>query len=111
GVGAKAANEIAVDLEIVEGDVLQVVERAEAGAEIVQRKSAAATPQFRGELPRVVDVAHGGRFGQLEDQPPGVDTDPGQGPIDDMSWGSLMDFPETLTWSVTGCPALDCAAT
>jgi len=73
GIGAKATNEVAIDLEIVEGEMLQVIERAESGAKVIQREAAPATPQFSRKRLGVVDVADRRRFGQLEDQARGVE--------------------------------------
>jgi hypothetical protein len=78
GIGAEATNEVAIDLEIVEGEMLQVEERAEAGAEIVQREPAAPTPQLGGETLRALNVADRGRLGQLEDQGRGIVAGAGQ---------------------------------
>ena len=72
-IGAKASDEVAIDLEIVEREVLEVIERAESRAKIVQRKTAPSAPQLRRERLRVLDVANRRRFGQLEDQARGVD--------------------------------------
>ena len=83
GICAEAADEVAIDLEIVEGEMLQVIERPETDAKIVQREPATPTPQLRGELLRVVDVANRRRFGQLEDQTRGVDAPVRERSIDD----------------------------
>ena len=40
-VGAEATHEVAIDLEIVEREMLEVIERSEPGTEVVQRKAAA----------------------------------------------------------------------
>src|SRR5947209_1148818 len=68
GICPEAANEVAVDLEIVERQMLQVTERAEPGAEIIEREAAPPAPQVRHERLRAVDVANRRCFGQLEDQ-------------------------------------------
>jgi len=82
GVGAEAANEVAIDLEIVEGKMLQVKERAEASPKIVQREPAAPSPQLRGERLRALNVADRGCFGHLEDQGCGIDARVGERAID-----------------------------
>jgi hypothetical protein len=41
GVGGAVADVLAVDLEVVERQVLEVIERAEAGAEVIEREPAA----------------------------------------------------------------------
>ncbi len=59
-VGARAAgvaHELAVDLQDVEVHVLEVVEGAEAGAEVVQREAAAELRQLVRELARRGDVS------------------------------------------------------
>ena len=82
-IGAEATDEVAIDLEIVEREMLQVIERAETGAEIVQREAAAPAPQLRRERLGVLDVANRRRFGQLEDQTRGVDARVRERSIDD----------------------------
>ena len=82
-IGPESTDEVAIDLEIVEREMLQVIERAKAGAEIVQREAATPAPQLRHERLRLVDVANGRRFGQLEDQTRGVDARVGERAIDD----------------------------
>ena len=62
-----AAHELAVDLEVVEGEVLEVVERGEGGAEVVEREAAAEPGESVRELLRARDVGHRGRLGDLED--------------------------------------------
>src|SRR4051794_15520882 len=49
GVAGAVAHELAVDLEVVEREVLEVVERAEAGAEVVQGEAAAELGEPPGE--------------------------------------------------------------
>src|SRR5215217_7923717 len=61
------AHELAVDLEVVERQVLEVVEAREGGAEVVEREAAAELVEAGGELLRARDVAHRGRLGDLED--------------------------------------------
>ena len=73
-VGAAVADELAVDLEVVERQVLEVVERAEAGAEVVEREAAAEV----GETARRSAAARGmlataDRLGDLEDDLAGAD--------------------------------------
>ena len=48
--GAAALDELAVDLEEVEGEVFEVVEGAVAGAEVVQREPAAQLGEVADEL-------------------------------------------------------------
>ena len=44
-------DELAVDLDVVERQVLEVVEGAEPGAEVVQREPAAVVAQAAGRMP------------------------------------------------------------
>ena len=48
-VGRAAGDELAVDLEVVEREVLEVVEAAEAGAEVIERETAPERGQPLGE--------------------------------------------------------------
>src|SRR3954454_7768037 len=59
------ADEVAVDLQIVERQVLQVVERAEASAEVVECECAAELAEALGEAARLLDVHDRRRFGDL----------------------------------------------
>jgi hypothetical protein len=70
---AQVPDEVAVDLQELERQVLEVVERAEAGPEVVQREAAADPPELGHELPGLVHVQHRGRLGDLEDEVSGVD--------------------------------------
>ena len=67
GVAARhVADEGAVDLDQVEGDLLQVVEGAEAGAVVVDRDLAAELGQAVGEAGGRVVVVDPRRLGDLE---------------------------------------------
>ena len=68
-----ARDELAVDLQVVERQVLEVVERAEARAEVVEREAAAELREALGEAPRERDVRDRRGLGDLEDQAPRVD--------------------------------------
>ena len=68
GVGGAVAHELAVDLDEVEGQVLEVVEGAEARPEVVQREAAAELAELLGEGARRGDVVDRGGLGDLEDQ-------------------------------------------
>ena len=48
-VGGAVADELAVDLEVVKREVLEVVEGAEAGAEVIEREPAAELGEAIGE--------------------------------------------------------------
>ena len=52
GCRSRVADELAVDLEVVERQVLEVVEGAEAGAEVVEREAAAEVGEALGERAR-----------------------------------------------------------
>src|SRR4051812_39359971 len=60
------ADEVAGDLQEAERHVLEVVERGEAGAEVVERQPAAEPAQPLGEAPRLDDAGHGDVLGDLE---------------------------------------------
>ncbi len=66
-------DELAVDLEVVERQILQVVEGTETGAEVVEREMTTEGGQLVDELARAVDVLDRGRLGDLEDEPVGID--------------------------------------
>ena len=66
--GRALAHELAVDLEDVERQLLEVDERAEPGAEVVEREPAADLGERTGELTRLLEVADGGGLGDLEDE-------------------------------------------
>ena len=70
----QAPDEPAVDLDVVEWKVLEVVERAESRAEVVEGKLATATAQAGGEGSRLFKIADRGRLGQLEDQTSRIDS-------------------------------------
>jgi hypothetical protein len=70
------SDEIAIDLEIVEGQRLEVVEGAEAGTEVVQGELAATGAQALGEGLGFLDVGDRRRLGHLEDQTSGIDPRP-----------------------------------
>ena len=63
-VGAVAeavGDELAVDLEVVEGDVLEVEEAAEAGAEVIEREAATELLEPLGEVARRAPCARSRR--------------------------------------------------
>ena len=74
GVGQAMGDELAVDLEVVEGQVLQVVEAAEPGAEVVEGEGAAECRQAVGELAGSAEVGDGRGLGDLERELGRVDT-------------------------------------
>jgi hypothetical protein len=65
------ADELAVDLDVVR-QVFEVVEGSEAGAEVVERESAAQCGELVDKLLRAVDVFDRCCFGDLEDQSTGI---------------------------------------
>ena len=69
----QAADERAVDLQVAKGQVLEVVEGAEARAEVVERDRAAECLRTGAEGPRALHVGDRSRLGDLEDQARGVD--------------------------------------
>ena len=68
-----AGDELPVDLHDVEDEVLEVVERAVAGPEVVEREARAEGLQPLPERPRGGDVRHSRRLGHLEDERARVD--------------------------------------
>src|SRR5215813_5211882 len=70
-VARQVAHERAVDLDDVEGERLQVAERGEAGAEVVDRHAAAEVADGREEARGFVDVGQRRGLGDLDDQPLG----------------------------------------
>ena len=67
-VGERVAHEAAVDLQIVDRQILQVRERTHAGAEIVERELAPEILQGAQEVLRLLEIADGGGLGQFEAQ-------------------------------------------
>ena len=67
------ADEAAVDLQVVDGEVLQFVEGRIADAEIIERQVAADMPKRVSEDLGAIGVRDGGRFGDLEGQMRRVD--------------------------------------
>src|SRR5450755_3760298 len=63
-------DELAVDLDAVELEVLEVVEGREPGAEVIEREPAAQLTQIVSEITGAVDVRDRGGLGELEHQPP-----------------------------------------
>ena len=73
GCCGEAADEVAVDLDVVERQALEVGEGRAAGAEVVEGQAAAAVVQSAAQTLRGLDVADRGGLGQLEDEARGVD--------------------------------------
>ena len=67
------ADEVAVDLEVVERQVLQVVEGGEAGAEVVEREAAAEPGQALREGAGLLHVGDRGGLGDLEHEAARID--------------------------------------
>src|ERR1043165_1415148 len=66
GIVQDLAHERAVDLEEVDREMLEVAERAQAGAEVVQRKTAPQLAQRLDEAVRLAEAGHGRGLGDLE---------------------------------------------
>ena len=62
----QAADEVPVDLQVGERQVLQVVQRAEARAEVIECDGAAERLRARAERLRLVHIADRGGLGQLD---------------------------------------------
>ena len=65
----RVADELAVDLEEVHRQVLEVVEAAVAGAEVVEREAAAERAQRLREADRDLGLLDQRRLGDLEHEP------------------------------------------
>src|SRR5260221_3122435 len=65
----EVAHERAVDLDDIEGERLEVAQRSEAGAEIVERDAAAEVAHRLNETRRFVEVAQRRRLRDLDDEP------------------------------------------
>ena len=63
------ADERAVDLQYENCRRLQMRERREAGAEVIECETAAQLAEPRHQALRVLEIAHRGGLGQLECQP------------------------------------------
>ncbi|HWK18517.1 MAG TPA: hypothetical protein VNR66_13780, partial [Solirubrobacteraceae bacterium] len=72
GFGGEVADELDVDLEVSDGESLEIGEAAEAGAEVIERDRAAECVQPAGEPFARVDVVHQCCLGELEDDAGGV---------------------------------------
>src|SRR5271166_1349815 len=59
-------DELSVDLEVIDRQGLQVHERREAAAEVIERKVAAATLEFTHEMHDVAQIRDRGGLGDLE---------------------------------------------
>src|SRR5258708_28684588 len=69
-IGGEAADELAVDLEKIHGQALEIVERGHAGAEVIERKAAAALLDFLHEKHRLGEAGDRGSLADLEAQIP-----------------------------------------
>lgn len=56
----------AVDLDVIEGQVLQVLERSEAGAEVVEIKGATSIFKFAKQSFYLGEICNGGGLGNLQ---------------------------------------------
>src|SRR5690606_33341111 len=59
-------HEGAVDLELADGKALEIGKRGKAGAEIVDRDAHAQAVHAAQQAGDMVDIVHGGSFGQLD---------------------------------------------
>src|SRR4051812_10774677 len=72
-VAGEAADELAVDLEVVDRELPQRREGPEAGAEVVERHLEAEPAERLRERGGAVDVGDRRRLGDLDDQPARID--------------------------------------
>ncbi len=86
-----AADEAAVDLEDVEKEILEVTERREARAEIVEREADPAHLQSVHEVDDQFRHRHRGAFGDLENQARANALIPGQPLIECLDPRSVAD--------------------
>src|SRR5947199_10604179 len=82
-VGRQAANEAAIDLQVVDRQTLEVIEGRGAGAEVVESEGAAEFLQARGKLLGAGEIGDNGRFRHLDNQAPRVDRPRSQVMVDD----------------------------
>src|ERR1700733_8941227 len=66
GLMLHAVDETAVDLDLVDLEVAQMIKAGIPGTKIVQRNAYAGAAQRRQRLLRTFEVVHDGRFGQLD---------------------------------------------
>ena len=62
----QVADEFHVDLEVADGQMLQVGEGSKPGPEVIQGERAAQPLKLLCELPSALKIAHRGRLGDLE---------------------------------------------
>ena len=118
--GRKVADELPVDLEIVERQVLQVVEGAKARPEVVECEAATDIGERGDEPPGLVHIADRGRLRDFEDQLRGVDRgklelfhdEPGQlgirdGPAGDVDFQTQLPPGAALSGDQLNRPAHD----
>src|ERR1700682_512488 len=74
GVMQNLLDEAAVDLQVVDREMLQVTERRQARTEVVERELAAQFLQSLNEAVRLGETRDGGRLGDLEADFSGVQT-------------------------------------
>ena len=86
----EAADELTVDLEIVEGQVLEVGEGAVAGAEVVEGERASQSFEVFGEGAGAWHVDDGGGLGDLDDQTPRL-VEPRQVRLDECKQRGVTD--------------------
>src|SRR5207342_2362307 len=66
--GFEAADEAAVDLDVVDVEIAEVAERTEAGAEVVQREAATEVAHLADEALRALAIADDAGFGDFQAQ-------------------------------------------
>ena len=84
-------DEFAVDLDVVEGEVFEVVEGSEAGAEVIEREAAAVVAEVLRERLGVGDVGDGGCLGDFEDEVCGVAVAGSQSVVDCVKEGWVAE--------------------
>lgn len=73
-IAAKVADEVLVDLEVVDRQALEIRQRVEPHTEVIERDS--ATQPLRGidERAGAIDIRQRGLLSELQDQAPGIDS-------------------------------------
>lgn len=67
-IGGEIADERAVNLDVLDRELLQIIERGKSHAEIIQTECATQRDDFFHQRARRSHIFHGGRFSNLEDQ-------------------------------------------
>ena len=105
----EVTDELKVDLEVVDGEVLEIGEGSVADAEVIQREGAAEVAQPRGEHAGGVEVVSDGGLGDLEDEILGWAAAGEHGSFDPVDLDGIGHRPgrQVDLDTMTGCGMLD----